>query len=399
LHRYNASGQPRNEIEEEKKVVFKAMKQKFNVLTIRSITVTILLFVLSLCGCGSGGEDTLTPYTSGGDIYAPVEVKLVHGTLLVVKAVVNGSINLDMLVDTGSSGTYVPAGIFGNLDGQVYISSLCLENNVCFNNFMAWSSDSAFTQSKEGYFNGIIGVDLLINFNLTFDYKSELIYFYDTLKNGSSDPVTITIHYENARPYADVSVEGKTMGTNLLDTGAAYTRITSLMFDSLSQNPEVLFESVVFNFDGSEIVEYVPLTEYCVGTACPEDIIVQIGSWPAVGGTFFREYLTIFKFSENVVKLDRYYDRSHIKESGIQRLGVQINIYDASEIIYVIEGSFAWEGGLREGYEIISVNGVPIDSLGYFGIYELIADTSIEEYQFLVVTPTGDVEDVTLPAE
>ena len=93
-------------------------------------------------------------------------------------AVVNGSINLDMMVDTGSSGTYVPTRIFGSLDEQVYISSLCLENNVCFNNFMAWSSDSAFTQSKDGYFNGIIGVDLLKKFDLTIDYKSELIYFF-----------------------------------------------------------------------------------------------------------------------------------------------------------------------------------------------------------------------------
>jgi hypothetical protein len=168
------------------------------------------------------------------------------------------------------------------------------------------------------------------------------------------------------------------------------------MLDSLSQKPDVLFESVVFNFDSSEVVEYVPLTDYCAGIACPEEIIVQIGSWPAVGGTFFREYLTIFKFSENVVKLDPYYDRIHIKKSGMQRIGLQINIFDASDIIYVIEGGFAWEGGLREGYEIISVNGIPIASLGYFGIYELLADTSINEYQFLVITTDGDTEEITL---
>jgi len=382
--------------EKEKEDVSKAMKQKINVLIIFSITATILLFLLSLCGCGSGGDDTPTGYPSGGNIHTPVEVKLVHGSLLVVRAVVNGSITLDMLVDTGASRTYVPAEIFGNLDGEVYISSLCLENDICFNNFMAWSSDSAFTQSKDGYFNGIIGMDFLRNFDITFDYKSELIYFYDTLENGSSDLVTIPFHYESSRPYTNVSIEGVSQGSNLLDTGAAYTRITSVMLDSLSQMPDVLFESVVFTLNSSEMVEYVPLTDYCVGMACPDEIIVQIGSWPAVGGTFFREYLTIFRFSENTLKLDKYNDRSHIKESGIQRTGLQINIYDASEIIYVGEGSFAWEGGLREGYEIISVNGIPIDSLGYFGIYELLTDTSINEYQFLVVTTEGDTEEVTI---
>ena len=54
-----------------------------------------------------------------------------------------------------------------------------------------------------------------------------------------------------------------------------------------------------------------------------------------------------------------------------------------------------WEDS-EKGYEIISVNGIPIDSLGYFGIYELLADTSINEYQFLVVTSDGDTEEITL---
>jgi predicted aspartyl protease len=334
-----------------------------------------------------------------GNIQTPVEVKLVHGTVPVALVEVNGLKNLDMLVDTGSSMTYVPSGIFGNPDGQVYISSLCFENDLCFNNFTALSSDSAFTQSKNGYYNGIIGIDLLKNFDLTFDYKDELLYFYDTLENGSSALVTFPIHYESNRPFTNVSIEGMSQGATLLDTGAAYTRITPQMRDSLNQDPEVLFKSVIYNFDVSEVVDYVSLKEYCAGMACSEDLIVQIGSWPAVGGTFFREYLTIFKFSENVVKLERYFDNDHIKESGIQRLGLQINIYDASEIIYVNVGSLAWEAGLREGYEIISVNGIPIDSLGYFGIYDLLSETSIEEYQFLVVTITGDMENVILSIE
>jgi hypothetical protein len=372
------------------------MKQNINVLIIRSIIIAIFLFVFALWGCGNGGDNTATPRASGGDVYTPVEAKLVHGMLFVVKAMLNNSIYLDMLVDTGSTRTHVPAGIFGNSNGEVYISSFCFENNVCFNNFLAWSSDSAFTQSKDGYFNGLIGIDLLKNFDMTFDYKNQLMYFYDTRENGSSGLITIPIHYEASRPFTNITIEGVPQDTNLLDTGAAYTRITSFMFDSLSQKPDVLFTSVVFNSDSSEVVEYVPLTGYCTGMACPDEITAQIGNWPAVGGTFFREYLTIFKFSEDVVKLVPYYDRSHIKDSGVQRTGLQINIYDASDIIYVNEGSLAWEAGIREGDEIISVNGIPIDSMGYFGIYEFLANTSIYEYQFLVLTTDGDTEEITL---
>lgn len=368
-------------------------------LTMRSKTISVLLLILFLWGCGSGSDGTATPDISMENIDTPVAIKLVHGTVLAVRVVVNGSLNLDMLVDTGSSRTYVPAGLFGNPDGQVYISSLCFENDVCLNNFMALSSDSAFTQSKDRYFNGLIGTDLLKHFDLTFDYQGKLIYFFDVFENRSSGLVTLPIHFKSNRPFTNVSIEGMPQGETLLDTGAAYTRITSLMLDSLIQNPEVLFKSVTFNFNAPEIAAYVPLNEYCAGMACPDEVIVQIGSWPAVGGTFFREYLTAFKFSEKMVKLERYYDSYHIKESGIQRIGLQVNIYDTSEIIYVLEGGFAWEGGLREDYDIISVNGIPIDSLGYFGIYNLFSNISIKEYQLLVVTPTGDVKEVNILTE
>lgn len=373
----------------------KAIKLKIDVLIIRSKTVALFAFVLFMLACESNGDGLRI---TGGDTHTPVQAELVHGTLFVVSAFVNDSINLDMLVDTGASGTYVPAEIFGNAGGEVHISSLCLENDICFENFTAQSSDSGFTQSTEGYFNGIIGMNLLKNFDITFDYKSELIYFYDTIENVSATAVSIPFSYQSSRPFTNVSIEGLSQGNNLLDTGAAFTRITSSMLDSLIQEPDVLFKSVVFNLNGSEIVEYLPLTDYCLGIACPGEIIAQVGAWPAIGGTFFREYLTIFKFSENVVNLNPYNDRSHIIESGLQRMGLQINIYDASDIIYVNDGSFAWEGGLIVEDEIISVNGIPIDSLGYFGIYELLGDISIMEYQFLIRTPEGDVEEVIVLA-
>jgi len=368
---------------------------KIDALIVRSKTVALFAVVIFILACksdGAGGG------ISGGDTDRPVQAELVHGTLFVVSALVNDSIHLDMLVDTGASGTYVPAEIFGNNGGEVPISSLCLENDICFKNFKAQSSDSAFTQSTPGYFNGIIGMDLLENFDITFDYKSKLIYFYDAIENASAAVMSIPFSYQSGRPFTNVSIEGQSQGNNLLDTGAAYTRITSAMLDSLIQEPDVLFESIVFTLNSFEIVEYLPLTDYCLGIACPGEIITQEGAWPAIGGTFFREYLTVFKFSEKVINLSPYNDRSHITESGLQRIGLQISIYDASDIVYVNDGSFAWEAGLIEEDEILSVNGIPIDALGYFGIYALLGDITILEYQFLIRTPEGDVEDVIVMA-
>ena len=368
---------------------------KIDVLIVRSKTVALFAVVLFMLACksdGAGGG------ISGGGTDSPVQAELVHGTLFVLSVLVNDSIHLDMLVDTGASGTYVPAEIFGNDGGEVHIASLCLENDICFKNFKAQSSDSAFTQSTPGYFNGIIGMNLLENFDITFDYKAKLIYFYDAIENASASVVSIPFSYESGRPFTNVSIEGQSQGDNLLDTGAAYTRITDATLNSLIQEPEVLFESVVFTLNGSEIVEYLPLTDYCLGIACPGEIIAQQGAWPAIGGTFFREYLTVFKFSEKVVNLSPYNDRSHITESGLQRIGLQISITDASDIVYVNDGSFAWEAGLIEEDEIISINGIPIDALGYFGIYEFLGDITIMEYQFLIRTPEGDVVDIIVLA-
>jgi hypothetical protein len=373
----------------------KAIKLKIDVLVICSKSIALFACVLSILACKTEGDAVRI---TGGDTENPVQAMLVHNTLFVVSAFVNDSMNLDMLVDTGASGTYVPAAIFGNAGGKVYISSLCLENDICFEGFTAQSSDSAFSQSTEGYFNGIIGLNLLKNFDITFDYKNELIYFYDTLENGSATVISIPFTYQSGRPFTNVSIEGLSQGYNLLDTGAAFTRITSAMLDSLIQEPDVLFKSVVFNLGGSEIVEYLPITDYCLGTACPGEIILQVGAWPAIGGTFFREYLTVFKFSEKVLNLIPYEDRSHVIESGLQRMGLQINIFDASDIIYVDDGSSAWQGGLMEEDEIIAVNGIPIDSLGYLGIYELLGDISITEYQILIRTPEGDIQEITLIA-
>ena len=374
----------------------KAKKLKIDVLIIRSKTIALFACVLFILACESNGDGLRI---TGGDTHTPAQAMLVHGTLLVVNASVNDSINLDMLVDTGASGTYVPAEIFGNDGGEVHISRLCLENDICFKNFKAQSSDSAFTQSTPGYFNGIIGMNLLENFDITFDYKSKLIYFYDAIENASASVMSIPFSYQSGRPFTNVSIEGQPQGNNLLDTGAAFTRITSAMLDSLIQEPDVLFESIVFNLNGSEIVEYLPLTDYCLNIACPGEIIAQKGAWPAIGGTFFREYLTVFKFSEKVVNLNPYNDRSHIIESGLQRMGLQINIYDASDIVYVNDGSFAWEAGLIEEDEIISINAIPIDALGYFGIYALLGDITILEYQFVIRTPEGDVENVIVMAD
>lgn len=355
--------------------------------------------VFFFLGCADGDTGSEEIHISYGNIHSPVDARLVHGTLLVARVTVNDSLDFDMLIDTGASRTCVPSQLLGNAGGQVNIASLCFENDVCISNFMALSADSGFTQSKPGYFNGIIGMDLLTHFDLTLDYQNELIYLSDPIDHASFVSSIIPMQWESGRVFATGAIEDIPLTQCLLDTGAAYTRLTPTMLDSLSQDPEVLFKSVVYNYSASEVVDYVSIDEYCIGAVCSDQMIAQIGSWPAVGGSFFRDYLITFKFSQNRLILDRYSSTDHIEQSGIQRTGLQVNIRDASQIVYVLEGSAAWEAGLQEGDQIIDINGIPIASLGYFGIYERLADTAMNHYQILVTTTTNTVENMTLSVE
>jgi hypothetical protein len=84
--------------------------KRHKILSLPSLLIFVVIFG---CGCGDGGSGL--DFT-GQDNRTPIGIKLVHRTLFVVTAVVNNAENLDMLVDTGSSRTHVPADIFKNSD-------------------------------------------------------------------------------------------------------------------------------------------------------------------------------------------------------------------------------------------------------------------------------------------
>lgn len=73
------------------------MKQDIHIIKIFSMTVAVLAVLFLLYGCGGGGDGAATVYVLGGDIHTPVAARLVHGSIFVVSAGVNGSIGLDLL--------------------------------------------------------------------------------------------------------------------------------------------------------------------------------------------------------------------------------------------------------------------------------------------------------------
>jgi len=372
------------------------MPTGINGLSMIKHTLFIVLLVFSLSSCGkSEGIIVDTPQ----DLSIPVDAFFVHGAVPVIKVLFDEGLELDMLVDTGANVTIVPESLFDlSQSGKVRIPQMCLQNGICYRNVPVLTADSAFTQDRHGYFNGIIGMDLLAWFDLSIDYKNGKVYFSDIQGSPSSDQVNVPFVYINLIPHSSIYLDGMDYNSIILDTGSAYTRITPAIYDALTVKPDILFETVTYNFSNQETVSYVDLDNYCLGDACLSEVLSQIGDWPAVGGSFFREYLTTFKFSERRVVLSHYPDRKHLVQHAAQRLGIQINIYEASDIVLVREQSPAWEAGLKEDDTILSINEMSVDELGYFGVYSLLEDPSVNEFRVVVLGVDGTERSTTILA-
>ena len=71
---------------------------------------------------------------------------------------------------------------------------------------------------------------------------------------------------------------------------------------------------------------------------------------------------------------------------------MQVDIFDAKKIVYVQSDSSAWNAGIREGDELISINDVSIPLLGYFGVYQLLEDPLITEFHMVIRFSNGQTE-------
>jgi len=359
------------------------------------VKFTRTFFFLVICLASACGEDDEIIYTSE-NLFTPVEIQTVRGMRPVMKVIYNDRIVLDMLVDTGSSITVLPAALFGYVEGMYEIDKLCFSNGICFRNRVILSANSGFAQLKPGYYNGIVGIDLLRNFDLTIDYKNKHIYFID-LGNLSQPEANFLFFYEEIsalRPRTTISLEGRDYSSILLDTGSAFTRLTPNMFDALENKPEITYQGIAHHFKNKENVTHHMFGQYCVGISCPREIPIEVARWQAIGGTFFREYLIVFNFNQKILKLTPYNNREHIFQDPVWRVGMQLDIFDAEKIVYVQRESPAWNAGIREGDDLIAINDVSILVLGYFGVYKLLEDPLITEFHISIRFSNGQTETV-----
>lgn len=341
-------------------------------------------------GMGKRVVRTLAPRRTGaygarrltydlGALSDPVAMQLVRGVHPVVKVLVNGERTLNFLVDTGASVTFVSKETF-RISGHsksANLKSLCFENGVCFEDVAVKPNYSNYTDPRAGYYNGLLGIDLLRNTGLTIDYRNNRIFLGEAPDYSAATKVRKLDFYmdKSRRPFTAISIGIAVFPKILLDTGSSFTRVTPLMVSEIKRTPQVKYREMSFTAEDIEMTEISTLSEVCLnGEICLPKVLGQTASWPAVGGTFFRNFRTTFNFQTNRLTLRPEDKWSTPPLSLMQRFGFQIHIGDATQIVLVEPGSIADRAGVSIDDRLTQVGGASVAELGYLGVHKILED-------------------------
>ncbi|WP_417796293.1 hypothetical protein [Terasakiella pusilla] len=344
----------------------------------------------------------LAPYKIKGLSYLPakstqgIPFKLIRGTHPVIEVIVNGNQKLNMLISTGTSRTWVPPKLFSQNPSlqEVKIDSLCLSNGFCFEEFKAISKESNYSQLIKGNYNGVIGMDLLVETGLTLDYNKKLAFFapYESLKPRKETIKTQFTSDASNRPLAVITIGSKAYTNIILDTGSPYTRITPAMQTASGGAPQAQHSEMTHSINQIKLADIISLPEICMGgDICQKNILSEVGNGTSVGGTFFKDYVVSFDFEKEEIYLSP--QRTGENYDSLKRWGLQLNIIDPSSFSWILQGSLADQKGITHTMTIVMINNTRIEDLGYINAQHLL-DTH-ETFQLTTIDNTGEVQTFT----
>lgn len=301
-----------------------------------------------------------------GSSFHPISMQLINGVHPVISIKIKDK-QLNLLVDTGASHTFLPASLFpGESRPRV---DFCLPNGLCVQRMPVQVSQGTYTDPRPGYYNGLLGMDLLASLYLTIDYANEQLYIgrIPFLQHRTTEQKIIPLKYPKGdrRPHAAFTLNDSPEQMILLDTGGSITRIS--LKDAALVTSKPLFHRVSSQFNRTEKTTVYTGHMLCLEDACLTTSEVEPARWAAIGGTYFRHFLTAFHFPDQQLLLKSYVEPPVYPARLIEFYGLQLNPADASQLLQLTENGLAWQAGLRLSDRILSINGLSIHSLGYFG--------------------------------
>ncbi len=312
---------------------------------------------------------------------------MVRGVHPVLAVTLDGHTQARMLIDSGAARTLVAPGLVA----RGTIVDLCLAEAVCVNDLPVDSYPSTYSSPKPGYYNGLIGWDVLSRLVTLLNYNSATVQF--GISGGGS---TLSFSLDEwGRPQAPVAIGGQLLENMLLDTGSSYVRVTDGQVQKLGSAFLANDQEVSLTMGAPETTTLSAPISVCAGSTCADNVVLQKARWPAVGGTFFRNFTLTIDGPAGAFRLAPVTAGPLV--NSLQRYGLQLSPDNAREILMVSNRSPAAIATITTADQILSISGASIESLGYFGAMALLEDitkTSIE----LVVQGSGTARQVTLTA-
>jgi hypothetical protein len=298
-------------------------------------------------------------------------LQMVRGVHPVLTVILDGHTQARMLIDTGAARTLLAPG----LAPRGSIVDICLTESVCVKDLPVDSYSSTYSNPKPGFYNGLIGWDILSKLVTVLGYKAATVHFGIS---GGGPALAYSLD-QWGRPHAPVAIAGKVLQDMLLDTGSSYVRVTEAQADELGDSFHANGLEVSLTVGVPETTTLSAPVSVCVGDICAQKTVLQKARWPAVGGTFFRNFKVTIDGPAGVLRLAP--DDAGPMVSSLQRYGIQLSPDNASDILLVSKDSPAALAAITTSDRLLSISGKSVESVGYFGAMALLEDTNIASIQ------------------
>lgn len=332
----------------------------------------------------------------------PIEI---YNNLVVVPIVLNGTLPLKFVLDTGVRTAILTQKTFSDLlnlqysrkytitgpGGQRMVDAY-ITNNVSLTLPGVMGRGQALLVLDQDYLqlrnylgtdvHGILGYELFSRFIIEVDYDRRLLTLHSPKhfkKRGKFQSIPITV--EDTKPYIIVPLvlsNGEEIQAKLLvDSGASHPLLLDPLSDQKIVVPSRVVSSTIGRGLGGEITGKTGrIKAISIG---PYKLREVVANFPdpnsysdtsrvkafrngTIGGGLLNRFDVIYDFSSehlHIRKSGHFKQKFHYNVSGltVRSTGIGLNL-DEYEIIEVREGSAGDKAGLKVGDKIVTMNGV-----------------------------------------
>lgn len=233
--------------------------------------------------------------------------------------------------------------------------------------------------------DGVLGVDITKHFNWIIDYEKKILimspadYYPEEVKEMHA----LDFDFTNNRPSVFMEMNGKKIKF-LLDTGARDSDVkkTNYNFLSINQYPKEVFYSGFFDANGTLTETHstiLQLPEIVSGSVKVTPIVDYSNQTTKIGNNLWKSKRLFMSLKND----ELYVSDASIKNDKWDYDCVGMVKDQKMVISQIREGSEAWNLGIRQGDEVISLNGNTFTDFCTFNKYQRQLSKEGKSFEFV----------------